>query len=157
MRRASSLPTFGLLLPMSSVLVAGVAVWVLYLPGVVFGGTYPGQYLASVWLFMLLVAACVIWSGVHHLRRLPTYTATGFGTAALGLATRALADFEVWQHDLACYPYPPGVLGATQGTLVAWCRVGGLVAYVFGLAMVVATTVREIRLRRDAPDWAVPE
>ena len=99
----------------------------------------------------------LVWAVLRLLQRVTPETATGFSLAAYGLAARALATLADWVGP------PPGRAVWPDGvspTLVDLVRYLGLIAYVTGIAFVVATSAQAIARpaagRRRVPSgWGV--
>jgi hypothetical protein len=97
-------------------------------------------------VFALSYAA---WSVVRLRGHATTATGGGFVIAASGLFLRIYAETALYPHHAA----EPPRIEAVDFFLIDAAAVGGFIAFVFGLAMVVAACLAERRLAREAPDW----
>ena len=77
----------------------------------------------------------------------------GFCLAGYGLSQRLACEFWMSMFGVPAREVWPE---SGFGGLVTFTRVSGLIAFVFGLAMVVATCIWERRIARQAPGWARP-
>lgn len=121
---------------------------------VVFGGLGFGVVYLSLSMFGLLLLVYVLWLLLVIRGKLTAATGGGLVLSAYALAARALASAG------------EGVLPWYGRWLLGHKPIYGqldliydlsVVAYVFGIALVVASAIAEWRLRREAPDWALPE
>jgi hypothetical protein len=113
---------------------------------------WPHQAL-NLGLLAVLGAGYLAWRVGVFRGRLTAASGVGFGVAGYALGQRVFCEFllsffggaprSVWpESDFAQW--------------IAFVRVSGLIGYVFGLAMVLAASLWERRLARDAPAWARP-
>jgi hypothetical protein len=103
-------------------------------------------------LLGVLGAAYLAWRVARHLHWVSPATGNGFVLAGYALLQRVFAEFLVSLMDA-----PPGSLIDGLDEYYAMVRGSGLVGFVFGLALVLASALAERRLRRHAPDWAFPD
>lgn len=95
---------------------------------------------------------CIAWSFAHQRQWVSTSTGTGFVLAGYALAQRVFCEFL-----LSMLGEPLGYWIEGGDAWIAVVRGSALVGLVFGLAMVLASSLSERRLRRTAPDWAFPD
>ena len=134
----SGFPLGGEMLVLAGYLQMLITVWLL-LAGID-SSALPHMHLNAV-LTPLVFLLALVWAALRLLRRVTPETATGFGLAAFGLAARALAELAVWVGP------PPGRAVWPDGVspaLVDLVRYLGLIAYVTGIAFVVATSAQAI-------------
>jgi hypothetical protein len=104
-------------------------------------------------LVAILGVAYVVWCLGAVRTWWTTTSGLGFCLAGYGLSQRLACEF--W---MSMFGVPPREVWPESGFggLVTFTRVSGLVAVVFGLAMVIATCVWERRVAGSAPEWARP-
>lgn len=116
-----------------------------------FGVNWPHLVL-NLWLLLGLGGGYLLWR-VGVLRgRLTAASGAGFAVAGYALAQRVYCEFLLSLLGDWKLVHP----GSELARAVALVRVGGLVGFVFGLAMVLAASLWERRIARDAPGWVHP-
>jgi hypothetical protein len=147
--------TFGIYLPFLALLLAAW-LWIQLIPTLLHP-YYPrhGFALAQLncSLFVLLLVAYLTWLVLYLRSDVTPATGSGLPLSAYGLSLRLLADMQEFflpEYGREHLPDEPvfGVLDAARGL--------GFIAFVAGLSFVVAACLAERRLRREAPDWAIP-
>ena len=113
-------------------------------------------YAAAITLVVMALAyslAYLVWRIVARGDRLTPASGLGFAVAGYGLGQRVFCEFV-----LSFFGEPARAVWPESGfgDLVAFTRISGLIAFVFGLAMVLAASLWERRLAREAPRWVRP-
>ena len=94
----------------------------------------------------------ILWSYARQRQWVSTHTGAGFVLAGYALVQRVYCELLLsWLGE------PLGYWIEGGDRWIALVRGSALVALVFGLALVLATSLAEHRLRRQAPDWAFPD
>ena len=151
--------------PHSTTLGHGPTVLFVLFPAFVAAGTYPMVFVSNLisanWahlvsnLFLIagLGVAYLVWRIVACGGRLTPASGLGFAAAGYGLGQRVFCEFVMsFFGEPARAVWPE----SNFGDLVAFTRISGLIAFVFGLAMVLAASLWERRLAREAPRWVRP-
>lgn len=116
-----------------------------------YGVNWPHMVL-NLWLLLVLGVGYVLWR-VGVLRgRLTAASGAGFPIAGYALAQRVYYEFLLSFLGDWRLVHPESELADA----VALTRWGGLVAFVFGLAMVLAASFQEWRIGRAFPSWVRP-
>lgn len=109
------------------------------------------------WLNLGLLAAlglaCILWLVLAVRGRVSPASGAGFAVAGYALAVRIACEFYLSFFGDPVRLAFPGHLIVDMSVLA---RYGGLIGYVFGLAVVLAACLWERRMARDAPEWTRP-
>ncbi len=147
----SGLPAGAEFLPLGLLMIAGCQFAIVTLFILLFGiprASLPQLQLNAV-LATLVFLVALVWVVLRFLRFVTPETGTGFSLAAFGLAARTLVEVALLLDALprrAAWP------SAVSPTLVLLVRSGGLIAYVTGVAFVVAMSAQAIARRPAGRD-----
>lgn len=110
---------------------------------------YANPY-ANVWLLGVAAAAYTVWIFAVSRRWITTATGGGFVVAAHGLILRIIVEVP---QSMAQITLSERLPPEPYATVLPLGRTFGLVAYVAGLAFVLAAVLAERRLWRETPPW----
>jgi hypothetical protein len=142
--------------PPVTVLATGVFVWVLGIPLLFFGVGNAYQAVASAVMFMLLLVVWLAWLTIHQCRRVSTASGMGLTIAAYAILMRVACEVHVWYFALVCTYLRVDTIDATLAVLVQLSRTGGVIGFVFGIALTVFATIAELRAPRATPHRHLP-
>ncbi len=114
------------------------------------------EFAVLLWLFSGFVVVRLAWTSLHSFGFVGSGTGAGFALAAYAIAARVLAELAFADGFALDANGLDWVGPARVAGVVGFLRNASLVAYGFGLALVVISTTVELRRRGATPAWTRP-